>query len=150
MLYPECFDIFCLRWFGNVSQKDKNKLQRVVNINRNITGFKQSSLTALYEKQVLRKADKINTNNTHILHNEYIILPPYRKVRTIISKTNRKGHSFFPISVRLLNDKHLSMCVCFLLFLLFLYLLTDDHNYNYEYNFKLYNRLVLSFIMINA
>ena len=38
--------------FGNVSQKDKNKLQRVVNISSKITGFKQSSVTALYEKQV--------------------------------------------------------------------------------------------------
>ena len=47
-----------LCWFGNVSQKDKNKLQRIVNISSKITGFKQSSLTALYEKQVLRKANK--------------------------------------------------------------------------------------------
>ena len=30
-------------WFVNVSQKDKNKLQRVVNISSKITGFKLSS-----------------------------------------------------------------------------------------------------------
>ena len=54
-----------MSWFGNISQKDKNKLQRVVNISRKITGFKQSSVTALYEKQVLRKANKIINDNTH-------------------------------------------------------------------------------------
>ena len=47
-------------WFVNVSQKDKNNLQRIVNISSKITGLKQSSLTALNERQVLRKA---NTNN---------------------------------------------------------------------------------------
>ena len=54
MFYKSCiqsvltFSFIC--WFGNVSQKDKNKLQRVVNISSKITGLKQTSVTALYEK----------------------------------------------------------------------------------------------------
>jgi len=56
MFYQSCIQsilIFSSKcWFGNFSQKDKNKLQRVVNISSKITGLKQSSLTALYEKQV--------------------------------------------------------------------------------------------------
>ncbi len=55
--------------------KDKNNLQRIVNICSKITGLKQSTLNALYEKQVLRKATKIINDNTHILHNEYVLLP---------------------------------------------------------------------------
>ena len=86
-------------WFGNVSQKDKNKLQCVVNISNKITGFKQSSFTALYEKQVLYKANKIINDNTHILYNEYVLLPSPRRFRTITSKTNRKRDSFIPMSV---------------------------------------------------
>ena len=45
MFYKSCiqgvltFSFMC--WFGNVSQKDNNKLQRVVNISSKITGFKQ-------------------------------------------------------------------------------------------------------------
>ena len=87
MFYKYCihsvltFSFIC--WFGNVSQKDKNKLQRVVNISSKITGLKQSSLTALYEKQVLRKANKIINDNTHILY-EYVLLPSSRRFRTII------------------------------------------------------------------
>ena len=105
MFYNSCiqsvltFSLIC--WFGNVSQKDKNKLQRVVNISSKITVFKQSFVTALYEMQVLRKANTIINDNTHILYNEYVLLPSSRKFRTIISKTNRKRDSFIPMSVRL-------------------------------------------------
>ena len=109
MFYKSCiqsvltFSFIC--WFGNISQKDKNKLQRVVNISSKITGLKQTSVTALYEKQVLRKANKIINDSTHILYNEYVILPSSRRFRTITSKTNRKRDSFIPMSVRLLNSK---------------------------------------------
>ena len=96
-----------MSWFGNVSQKEKNKLQHVVNIINKTTGFTQSSLIALYEKQTLRNANKIINDNTHILHNKYVILPSSRRFRTIISKTNRKRDSLSPMSVRVLNDKHL-------------------------------------------
>ena len=109
MFYKSCiqsvltFSFIC--WFGNVSQKDKNKLQRVVNISSKITGLKQTCVTALYEKQILRKANKIINDSTHILYNDYVLLPSSRRFRTIISKTNRKRDSFMPISVRLLNSK---------------------------------------------
>ena len=71
MFYKSCiqsvltFSFIC--WFGNVSQKDKNKLQRVVNISSKITGLKQTSVTALYEKQVLRKANKIINDSMNLL-----------------------------------------------------------------------------------
>ena len=71
LFYKSCilsvltFSFMC--WFGKVSQKDKNKLQRVVNISSKISGFKLSSLTALYEKQVLHKANNTINDNTHIL-----------------------------------------------------------------------------------
>ena len=60
------FSFIC--WFGNIRQKDKNNLQRIVNISSKVTGMKQSTLTVLYEKQVLRKAAHILADSTHILH----------------------------------------------------------------------------------
>ena len=51
------FSLIC--WFRNIRQKDKNNLQRIVNISSKVTGTKQSTLTVLYEKQVLRKAARI-------------------------------------------------------------------------------------------
>ena len=72
-----------------------------------MTGTKQSTLTVLYEKQVLRKAARILADNTHILHEEYVLLPSSRQFRTVTCKTNRKRLSFIPMFVRLLNDTSL-------------------------------------------
>jgi len=53
MFYKSCiqsvltFSFIC--WFGNIAQKDKNNLQRIVNISSEATVLKQSTLTALYE-----------------------------------------------------------------------------------------------------
>ena len=100
-----------------------------------ITGFKQSSVTALYEKQVLRKANKIINDNTHILYNEYVLLPSSRRFRIIISKTNRKRDSFIPIYLYE-NSTINNSDVMYVVFCFF-YFLKNDHNYNYTYNFKI-------------
>ena len=111
MFYQSCiqsvltFSFIC--WFGNVSQKDKNNLQRIVNISSKVTGVTQSTLTALYEKQVVNKATRILADGKHVLHADYILLPSYRRFRTVTCKTNRKRLSFVPMSIRLLNDKSL-------------------------------------------
>ena len=99
------FSFIC--WFGNVSQKDKNSLQRIVNISSKVTGVTQSTLTALYEKQVVNKATRILADDKHVLHADYILLPSSRRFRTVTCKTNRKRFSFVPMSIRLLNDKSL-------------------------------------------
>ena len=57
--------------FKNISQKDNNNLQRIVNIGSKVTGLKQSTLNALYGKQMLRKATKLINDNKHILHSTY-------------------------------------------------------------------------------
>ena len=84
------FSFIC--WFGNVSQKDKNNLQRIVglNISSKVTGVTQSTLTALYEKQVVNKATRILADDTHVLHADYILLPSSRRFRNVTCKTNRK------------------------------------------------------------
>ena len=111
MFYKSCiqsvltFSFIC--WFGNVSQKDKNNLQCIVNISSKVTGVTQSTLTALYEKQVANKATRILADDTHVLHAYYILLPSSRRFRTTTCKTNRKRFSFVPMSIRLLNDNSL-------------------------------------------
>ena len=99
------FILIC--WLGNVRQKDKNNMQQIVNISSKVTGTKQSTLTVLYEKQVLRKDARILAKSTHILHQEYVIVPSCRRFRTVTCKTNRKRLSFIPMSVPLLNDTSL-------------------------------------------
>ena len=67
-------------------QSDKN-LQSTVNISSKVTVLKQSTLIALYEKH---KATKLINDNTHILHNEYVLLPLFSRYRIIAFKINRK------------------------------------------------------------
>ena len=85
----------------------QNSLQRIVNISSKVTGVTQSTLTALYEKQVVNKATRILADDKHVLHADYILLPSSRRFRTVTCKTNRKRFSFVPMSIRLLNDKSL-------------------------------------------
>ena len=111
MFYKSCiqsvltFSFIC--WFGNVSQKDNNNLQRIVNISSKVTGVTQSNLTALYERLAVNKATKILADDTHILHGEYILLASSRRFRTTTFKTNRKRLSCIPMSIRFLNDTSL-------------------------------------------
>ena len=65
-----------------------------------MTGVTQSTLTALYEKQVVNKATRILADGTHVLHADYILLPSSRRFRTVTCKTNRKRFSFVPMSIR--------------------------------------------------
>ena len=99
------FSFIC--WFGNVRQKDKNNVQRIVNISSKVTGTKQTTLTVLYEKQVLRKAARTLADNTHILHEEYILLPSSTRFRTVTCKTNRKRLSLIHMYLRRLKDTFL-------------------------------------------
>ena len=87
----------------NVRQKDKTN----INISSKVTGTKQSTLTVLYEKQVLQKAARILADSTHILYEEYVLLPSSIRFRTVTCKTNRKLLSFIPMYVRLLNETSL-------------------------------------------
>ena len=50
-----------------------NKLQHIVNISSKVICLKQ--FTTLYEKQVLQYANQNINNITHMLHDEYILLP---------------------------------------------------------------------------
>ena len=99
------FSFICC--FGNVRQYYNNNLQRIVNTSSKVTVTKQSNLTVLYEKPILRKDARILAVSTHILHEEYVLLPSSRRFRTVTCKTNRKRLSFIPMYVRLLNDTSL-------------------------------------------
>ena len=84
VISPACFNIF---YFLLVSESQSERQEYFAAlctyISSKVTDLKQSTLTALYEKQVLRKATKIINDNTHILHNEYVLLPSSRRFRTI-------------------------------------------------------------------
>ena len=97
------FSLTC--WFGNLTVQCKNKLGKIVNICSKIIGVQQTSLSTLYKKQVLNKANSIVRNHHHPLYQEFKLLPSCRRYRVPRTRTNRSKHSFIPTAVSVLNQK---------------------------------------------
>ncbi len=95
------FSFIC--WFGNLSLKNKNVLNKIVNVCSKIMGVKQVNLTDLYERRVKVKARKIVSESSHTLAKYYEILPSGKRFRCPKQKTLRYKNSFIPRSIQFLN-----------------------------------------------
>ena len=90
-------------WFGGLSVKNKNVLNRVVNVCSKIVGVQQRGLKEMYECRVLRKAGAIACDESHVLAKHYELLPSGKRFRLPKIKTVRLKQSFIPSSIQLLN-----------------------------------------------
>ena len=92
-------------WFGNLSVKNKNRLNKVLNAASKIIGNIQEPLWRIFERTTLKKAQQILETKEHPLNLEFILLPSQRRYRSPPTKTNRHKHSFVPMAIQLLNRK---------------------------------------------
>ncbi len=91
-------------WYGNLSVQLKTQINGLVQHAMKIMGVKDHvSLQTIYEQSILRHARKILSDQSHILHSEYELLPSGRRFRVPRSGLNRYKHSFMPTSVNILN-----------------------------------------------
>ena len=91
-------------WYGSLSVKNKNVLNKIVNVCCKVVGIRQKSLNEVYESQLKQMATGIMTDSTHTLAHYYEYLPSgkrfcYPKIRTL-----RFKNSFFPKSIQVLNN----------------------------------------------
>lgn len=83
------FTMIC--YFYGLNVKSRSQLQTIVNLGSKITGSVQLGLSALSEKNVLRKSLSILDDSSHILYSEFELLtsdrrmPKWRTVRTSTS-----------------------------------------------------------------
>ena len=92
-------------WFGNLSAQSKSKLQRLVQTAMKVMGRTEKlSLESIYDQSVLRQAQRVLSDPSHILHMEYELLPSGRRYRIPKCKLNRFKHSFVPTSIKILNN----------------------------------------------
>ena len=89
-------------WFSVLSIKEKNSLQRIVNICSKVTGVTQRALCAIWEDQVVRKAKSIVSQPLHSLAHRFSLLPSGRRFRNLRGDT-RYFKTFIPNAVKLLN-----------------------------------------------
>ena len=96
------FSMVC--WYGNLNEKDKKRISKIVNICSKIIGDQQTSLSELFDKRVIRKANSIlNSKFEHPLECEFDPLPSGRRFRVPILKTNRSKHFFINRVIGYLN-----------------------------------------------
>ncbi len=94
------FSIIC--WYGNLANKDKNSLSRIVRVAPKVAGGKFSSLDEIFNTQVLKKAKSIRMDDTHPLNQEYKLLPSGAQHSVPPATENRYKFSFVPFSIRAL------------------------------------------------
>ncbi len=92
-------------WFGNPSAQSKSKLQRLVQTAMKVMGGTENlSLQAIYEQSVLRQAQGVLSDPSHILYTEFKLLPSGRRYTIPTCRLNCFKHSFVPTPITILNS----------------------------------------------
>jgi len=65
-----------IAWYGGISLREKNNLSNIVKVAGKLIGCPQVSLTNIYERQVLRKANTILECVSYPTLLEYLVLSP--------------------------------------------------------------------------
>ena len=93
-------------WYGNLSVQLKTQLNRLVQQAMKIMNVKNhASLQTIFEQSIMTQARKIVSDQTHVLHTEYHLLPSGRRFRVPRCRLNRLKHSFIPTSVKIMNEQ---------------------------------------------
>ena len=88
-----------LCWFGGLNVRNRMMLNRVVNVCGKVVGERQQSLNELYEHRVVRKAEAILNDASHVLASQYCLLPSNRRFSMPNTTTQRARKSFVPQSI---------------------------------------------------
>ena len=83
-------------WFDSITVSQRNKLNRIVNTARKITGCDLPSLESIYLVRTKNRAQKIIDDVSHPAHSIFEMLPSGRRYRSLKCGTARKRKSFFP------------------------------------------------------
>ena len=90
-------------WYGGTSQRQKDRLDRVVRTASNIIGRDLPSLSSIYAKRLLGKSKKIVADSSHPANSLFDPLPSGCRFRSLRVRTNRFRDTFFPQAVNSLN-----------------------------------------------
>lgn len=93
-------------WYGNLTVKNKAKLNRVVSLAGKIIGSKQIQLSDLYHQAVRRKSIQIYLDKTHPLNSDFKLLPSGRRLKVPLARKNVYKRSFVPSAISALNSDY--------------------------------------------
>ena len=94
-------------WGGNISQRDKDRLEKLIKRVSGIVGQRQDSFDHLNDKQLIDKFHIILTDDAHPLRHDFDSRRISRsgRFRAPQGKTNRYQQSFVPRAIRTCNRR---------------------------------------------
>ena len=95
------FGICC--WHGNITQKDKNKLDKIIKYAKKM-GIVNHYSQMLYEKSITVFARKVWRDSSHPLNYHFDLLKSGKRLRIPNIKTSRFRQSIIPASISYLNQ----------------------------------------------
>ena len=96
---------FCMQcWYNSLNLQNKNKLIKIVNVSSKIVGTILEHPASINEEKTLSHVQKIISDSSHVLFNEYVLLPSGRRYKVPLLKSNRSKKSFVPFSISILNS----------------------------------------------
>ena len=90
-------------WFGNISLKNKNSLNKIVKWSGKLIGEPQPNMEALYTKLLQRLSKSVQNENTHPLNSVFQLLPSRQRLKVPQSRTNLYRNSFVPAAIIYMN-----------------------------------------------
>ena len=97
------FSFMC--WYACLTMDDKKKVDRVVRVCGKIVGESQVSLSELYKKRCVQKANTIISDSNHVLAQNFVLLPSGKRFREPLYRLKRTKNSFIPQVIKFLNLK---------------------------------------------
>ena len=95
------FNLVC--YFGNGTQQNRDRLDRVRRVAERVTGQDLPSLKHLFEQRVLSKIDKIMADESHPLNEHYTFNRSGIRLRVPRTNKARFRQSFVPNSIHIFN-----------------------------------------------
>ena len=92
-------------FYGHLTVKQKNRLNKIVNVATKLINLKLKSLNDLYHKPLVKTSRSIINDPTHPLHSCFEIMPSGKRYRTPAFKRQLYNKSFIPSAVRFLNSQ---------------------------------------------
>ena len=90
-------------WYGSLTRRDIERLDKVVNTASRIIGMKLPELSTLYHDRVVNRCNKILKDETHPANKIFELLPSGRRYRSLPAHANRMRDSFYAKAMTFLS-----------------------------------------------
>ena len=101
------FSYGAICWGGNLPEREKNKIEKIIKRAGSAIGKKQPSFEIIYSETLWKRTFKIINDDSHPLHDEIVMrINESGRIRQLDFKRQRYQHSFIPRAISCYNEHH--------------------------------------------